>query len=91
MAKFLPLPHHSKERPHVFLDITIGGAAVGRVVIELFADVVPKTCANFRALCTGMRMDGRQRSVHLISAVGEKGTGRSGRPLHYKGVVGRSI
>ncbi len=39
--------------PRVYFDITIDGAAAGRVVFELYADVVPKTAENFRALCTG--------------------------------------
>lgn len=52
----------------VFFDITIGGAAAGRIVMELFSDKLPKTCENFRALCTG-----------------EKGIGKSGKPLCYKG------
>jgi len=39
--------------PKVFFDITIGGAPQGRIVMELRADVVPKTAENFRALCTG--------------------------------------
>ena len=37
----------------VFFDVTIGGAAAGRVTFELYDDVVPKTAENFRALCTG--------------------------------------
>merc|ERR1712177_196322 len=52
----------------VFFDMTVGGAPSGRIVMELRADVVPKTAENFRALCTG-----------------EKGTGASGKPLHFKG------
>jgi cyclophilin family peptidyl-prolyl cis-trans isomerase len=41
--------------PKVFFDITVGGADVGRVIMELRADKVPKTAENFRALCTGER------------------------------------
>ena len=39
--------------PGVFFDVTIGGADVGRIKMELFADVAPKTCENFRQFCTG--------------------------------------
>jgi peptidyl-prolyl isomerase H (cyclophilin H) len=41
------------ENPIVFFDVSIGGQAAGRLVMELFADVVPKTAENFRQLCTG--------------------------------------
>ncbi len=44
--------------PQVFFDITIGGEAAGRIVMELRADVVPKTAENFRALCTGEKGTG---------------------------------
>ena len=43
----------ASSNPNVFFDITIGGEAAGRITFELFADVVPKTAENFRALCTG--------------------------------------
>merc|ERR1711942_31123 len=36
----------------VFFDVTADGAPLGKVVMELRADVVPKTAENFRALCT---------------------------------------
>jgi len=36
------------DNPIVFLDISAGGVELGRVKIELFADVVPKTAENFR-------------------------------------------
>ncbi len=42
-----------KANPKVFFDMTVGGADAGRIVIELRADVVPKTAENFRCLCTG--------------------------------------
>ncbi|GJN22360.1 hypothetical protein PR202_gb09916 [Eleusine coracana subsp. coracana] len=39
--------------PRCFLDVSIGGELEGRIVVELFASVVPRTAENFRALCTG--------------------------------------
>merc|ERR1712154_276776 len=39
--------------PNVFMDISIGGKPAGRICFELYADQVPKTAENFRALCTG--------------------------------------
>jgi cyclophilin family peptidyl-prolyl cis-trans isomerase len=38
--------------PRVFFDVQYNGAPLGRIVFELFADSVPKTAENFRALCT---------------------------------------
>ena len=42
-----------RSNPKCYFDITIGGKPAGRVVMELRADVVPKTAENFRCLCTG--------------------------------------
>lgn len=39
----------------VFMDMTVEGDHAGRVTIELFTDIVPSSCENFRSLCTGER------------------------------------
>lgn len=39
--------------PRVFFDVKAGDKSLGRVVMELRSDVVPKTAENFRQLCTG--------------------------------------
>merc|ERR1719195_1112996 len=36
-----------------FFDITAGGQSIGRIEFEMYSNDVPKTCENFRALCTG--------------------------------------
>ena len=56
-------------RPRVFFDISVGNVTLGRIVIELFADLVPKTAENFRQLVTGEAGIGKT----------------TGKPLHYKG------
>ena len=39
--------------PKVYLDVAANGESVGRIIIQLRSDVVPKTAENFRCLCTG--------------------------------------
>jgi len=39
--------------PIVFFDITLGGEPLGRIKMELFQDITPKTAENFRQYCTG--------------------------------------
>ncbi|CAM9003741.1 unnamed protein product [Rhodiola kirilowii] len=57
--------------PKCYLDISIGGELEGRIVVELYKDVVPKTAENFRALCTGEKGIGPHTGV----------------PLHFKGSI----
>ncbi|KAK8764457.1 hypothetical protein V5799_032934 [Amblyomma americanum] len=56
--------------PRCFFDVQVGDEPAGRIVFELFADVCPITCENFRALCTGECGIGKTTE----------------KPLHYKGV-----
>ena len=57
--------------PQVFMDVAADGKALGRIVIELRSDVVPKTAENFRALCTGEKGElcNASTGVFLINSV----------------------
>ncbi|KAL4232654.1 putative inactive peptidyl-prolyl cis-trans isomerase-like 6 [Mactra antiquata] len=46
---------NEKHHEFVYMDITIGDEPAGRLVFELFKDVVPKTCENFKSLITGQK------------------------------------
>ena len=43
----------SDASPDVFFEVEIGGREAGRIEIQLYDDVVPKTAQNFRKLCLG--------------------------------------
>lgn len=45
--------HPSIMNPKVFLDISISGEKIGRIVVELFEDKAPKSASNFYHLCEG--------------------------------------
>lgn len=60
----------SHKRPLVYFEIKINYNSLGRVVFELFDDVVPKTAENFRSLCTGEK--GMGQSEKPLSYKGSK-------------------
>ena len=37
----------------MYFDVSVANRPSGRIIFELYNDVVPKTAENFRALCTG--------------------------------------
>ncbi|ETO05360.1 hypothetical protein RFI_32034 [Reticulomyxa filosa] len=56
----------------VYLDVSIDSKAIGRIIIGLFGETVPRTVYNFKCLCTGEKG---------ISESGSK------VKLHYKGSI----
>ncbi|XP_054963439.1 E3 SUMO-protein ligase RanBP2 isoform X4 [Pan paniscus] len=54
----------SKEtNPVVFFDVCADGEPLGRITMELFSNIVPRTAENFRALCTGEKGFGFKNSI----------------------------
>ena len=81
----------------VFIEVAIGGEPAGRMVFDLFGDDVPRTCENFRALCTGEKGVGVSGSLPLAPKPSKTTTpvlracphastlGKTGQQLHLKG------
>merc|ERR1739845_178779 len=66
MGSLDPLRFSTMAKPKVYFDMTIGGQSSGRIVMELREDVVPKTAENFRCLCTGEKVMGKQgKALHF--------------------------
>lgn len=50
------------KRPKTFMEISINGEYIGKIIFELFSDVVPKTARNFIELCKGFKKYGYKGS-----------------------------
>ncbi|KAM9297902.1 putative inactive peptidyl-prolyl cis-trans isomerase-like 6 [Morus bassanus] len=87
-----------KNSQHVFvyLDIAIEEQRVGRLLFELFSDACPRTCENFRALCSGgakSPRDGRELTYKnsLFHRLVRNGWIQGGDIITGKGDGGESI
>uniref|UniRef100_A0A8D8ZV91 peptidylprolyl isomerase n=1 Tax=Cacopsylla melanoneura TaxID=428564 RepID=A0A8D8ZV91_9HEMI len=58
-------------RPRCYFDVELSDIPLGRIVFELYSDICPITCENFRALCTGEKGIGKT----------------TGKNLHYQNIV----
>lgn len=56
-------------RVRCYFDVTLNSLSIGRIVFELYNDLCPKTCENFRALCTGEAGIGESTQKHLYYKV----------------------
>ncbi|KOC71330.1 Peptidyl-prolyl cis-trans isomerase D [Habropoda laboriosa] len=82
--------------PSSNLDIAIESEKVGRVVIQLFKDVVPRTAENFRALCTGEKGIGiNGKKLHYKGSIFHKVLSQfmiqGGDIINFDGTSGESI
>lgn len=84
------------ERKITFFDVSIGGVPAGRIFLQLYNDLVPKTAENFRPFLFPfiflLHLPVHARLLILSLShpytgalcTGEKGIGKSGKPLWYK-------
>lgn len=90
---YLSNPKHE----FVYFDVSIAGIQKGRLVFELFSDICPVTCANFKALCTGEKgytADGKTKLSYvnsLFHRVQVNGYVQGGDIVNGSGAAGASI
>ncbi|KFV56185.1 Peptidyl-prolyl cis-trans isomerase-like 6, partial [Gavia stellata] len=95
-AKYLKNSQASSPHVFVYLEIAIEEQPIGRMLFELFSDTCPRTCENFRALCTGgakSPRDGRELTYKnsLFHRLVKNGWIQGGDIITGKGDGGESI
>lgn len=71
------------DRKRTYFDVNIGGTSAGRIVFELYNDICPITCENFRALCTGEKGLGKETGKHLYYKVTNPPLSSRVHPIHF--------
>ncbi|KAM3853337.1 putative inactive peptidyl-prolyl cis-trans isomerase-like 6 [Vipera latastei] len=56
-SDFLTKYLKAKKHMFVFMEISIQNVSIGKLLFELYSDICPKTCHNFKCLCTGEKGD----------------------------------
>jgi len=73
----------------VFFNIDFGGPKTGKIIFELFDNVVPKTAENFRQLCTHSKGFGYKDS-HFHRIINDF-MAQGGDFTNHNGTGGKSI
>lgn len=86
---YTPLPESKKTRVHVYLDFAYAGKNVGRIVIELYDDVIPSATNLFVSRCISGAEDPLLHTrVHRIlrglSVQGGRRDGRGGEHIQIR-------
>jgi cyclophilin family peptidyl-prolyl cis-trans isomerase len=54
-------------RSYVYMCINTGASVASKVVIELFEDICPKTCENFKSLCESVKKHGSEEKIGYVN------------------------
>lgn len=61
-------------KSYVYMKINTGAALASKVVIELFDEIAPKTCENFRELCKGFQRTDEKTNENVGDKISYVGT-----------------